>query len=91
MIWLYIFICSFKYKLCFKFYYYYKDKVVFFVYYRLIFLVEFRFGDEIIIICVYFLMGKNRMVMKGEVISDEMCYGFLIFYFKENLKMERCI
>lgn len=54
-------------------------------------MVEFRFGDEIIIICVYFLMGKNRMVMKGEVISDEMCYGFLIFYFKENLKMEKCI
>lgn len=35
-------------------------------------------------------MGKNRTVMKGEATSDEMCYGFLTFYPKENLKMERC-
>lgn len=35
-------------------------------------------------------MGKNRTVVKGEATSDEMCYGFLTFYPKENLKMERC-
>lgn len=52
--------------------------------------VEFRPGDEIITTCVYSSMGKNRTVMKGDATSDEMCYGFLTFFPKENMKVEKC-
>lgn len=35
-------------------------------------------------------MGKNRTVIKGDATNDEMCYGFLTFYPKENMKVEEC-
>ena len=35
-------------------------------------------------------MNRNKTVKKGDATSDEMCYGFLTYYPKENLKVQSC-
>ncbi|XP_062622231.1 DBH-like monooxygenase protein 2 homolog [Saccostrea cucullata] len=52
--------------------------------------VEFRAGDEVITTCVFNSMNMNKTVFKGDATSDEMCFGFLTYYPKENLTVTSC-
>jgi dopamine beta-monooxygenase len=42
--------------------------------------IEFKASDELRIHCTYQSIGKNTTTFYGEGTSDEMCFGFVIYY-----------
>ncbi|KAK6967850.1 Tyramine beta-hydroxylase [Biomphalaria glabrata] len=47
-------------------------------------------GDEIITKCTFTTARRNRSTFWGEATMDEMCYGFLIYFPKENVQNSVC-
>ncbi|BFZ05845.1 hypothetical protein BsWGS_08884 [Bradybaena similaris] len=47
-------------------------------------------GDEITTTCVYNTLTSSRHVYYGESTSDEMCFGFITFYPKDAISVDKC-
>lgn len=41
--------------------------------------------------CIYFIVGINRIIFYGVSIKDEMCYSFLIYFFYQRLYIQFCM
>lgn len=52
--------------------------------------IEFLPGDEIKTTCRFRSKNKKRTTYQGEGTSDEMCYGFLMYYPKESVTARYC-
>ncbi|XP_059152473.1 DBH-like monooxygenase protein 1 [Physella acuta] len=47
-------------------------------------------GDEIVTTCTYTTAKLDHSVLQGEATSEEMCFGFLSYYPKENVNNRLC-
>ncbi|KAH9503100.1 hypothetical protein Btru_069958 [Bulinus truncatus] len=47
-------------------------------------------GDEIVTTCTFNTARRNHSTVWGEATLDEMCYGFMIYYPKENVLNSAC-
>ena len=48
-------------------------------------------GDELKTTCIYKSSHKNKTVYFGEGTSDEMCYGFITYYPKQEIRTGFCM
>ncbi|CAL1541186.1 unnamed protein product [Lymnaea stagnalis] len=48
-------------------------------------------GDEIVTTCTYSTARRNHSTVRGQGATDEMCFGFLFYYPKQNVKSELCL
>ncbi|BFZ19034.1 hypothetical protein BsWGS_22073 [Bradybaena similaris] len=53
--------------------------------------VEVSRGDAIVSNCGYQTMNRNKTTFWGEATSEEMCFGFLTYYPRRNMKESNCI
>ncbi|XP_021380223.1 uncharacterized protein LOC110467403 [Mizuhopecten yessoensis] len=52
--------------------------------------IEVRPGDEIRTTCTYSSIDKQRTVYFGDGTTDEMCFGFMTYYPRQNIPMPYC-
>ncbi|XP_052789490.1 dopamine beta-hydroxylase-like [Mya arenaria] len=53
--------------------------------------ITVRPGDELHTTCVWQSLDKTKTVNYGQGTQDEMCFAFLIYYPKENLRSKMCV
>ncbi|KAH9503104.1 hypothetical protein Btru_069965 [Bulinus truncatus] len=53
--------------------------------------VQLLAGDELVTTCTYDTTSRVHSTLWGEATSDEMCFGFLTYYPKENMDDSFCL
>lgn len=48
-------------------------------------------GDEVRTICGFTTATRNKTTFFGEATNDEMCFGFVTYYPRQNVKQPFCV